>query len=177
MIVSLIAVMSIDGLITRHDAGGVGFASAEDGAHFRAELARCDSSIFGSGTYDADREHIRRGIGLARSRRRIVLTSRPNAYRDDVVAGELEFSDASPSAALDALRSAGHQRCALLGGGRVYGAFLAAGLVDELVLTVEPVLFGAGVRLCATQIDERFELREHRMLNPSTLLLRYDRAG
>jgi riboflavin biosynthesis pyrimidine reductase len=49
-------------------------------------------------------------------------------------------------------------------------------LVDALWLTLEPVLFGAGVRLVDGAIAEKkFELAETRALSRDTLLLNYSR--
>ena len=75
------------------------------------------------------------------------------------------------------LERRGRRRCALLGGEQVYGRFLADDLVDELVLTVEPLLFGSGRRLVAEPIERRFALADVERLNPSTLLLRYRRPA
>ncbi len=73
----------------------------------------------------------------------------------------LEFSDASPAEIVARLAAAGCERCALLGGGQVYGQFLAAGLVDEIILTVEPRLFGTGRPLTGeVPLDIRLRLTD-----------------
>jgi len=167
-------VQSIDGCITRHDDGGAGgWASAEDQRHFNAELASHDSAVFGNGTYRTDRELIR--ARLRPELLRMVMTRRPEDAAGEAVPGQLEFTDQAPAALLAGLGHRGRRRCALLGGQAVYGRFLADDLVDELVLTVEPRVFGAGLRLVATPIDRRFELGDVERLNASTLLLRYHR--
>jgi dihydrofolate reductase len=174
--VALIAVQSLDGCITRHDTGGAGgWASPEDQDHFRRELASCDCAVFGAGTYRADRAHIRPRVRPELLR--MVMTRRPTAPEAaaDAVPGQLEFTDRSPADLLAELERRGRRRCALLGGEQVYGRFLAEGLVDELVLTVEPVLFGAGRRLVGEPLERRFVLADVGRLNPSTLLLRYRR--
>lgn len=53
----------------------------------------------------------------------------------------------SPEAALAHLRERGHERALLAGGERLHNAFLAADLVDELVLNVAPGLEDAGLKL------------------------------
>ena len=47
-----------------------------------------------------------------------------------------------PRAAIDALRARGHSQILCEGGPHAIGPFLAAGLVDELFLTVSPLLLG-----------------------------------
>lgn len=170
------AVQSIDGYITFHDGlGTASWASREDAEHFRATMATCDCSVFGSATYDVDRVPITSSI--ASQRLRVVLTRRPEAYAEDAVPGALEFSDAPPAEVIAGLVERGYERCALLGGGRVNTLFLAADLVDELVITLEPRIFGAGTRLVDGPCDLAWELVLDQALNESTRLLRYRRAA
>ncbi|MFW5718444.1 MAG: dihydrofolate reductase family protein [Spirochaetota bacterium] len=167
-----IAVVSLDGCLTRHDQPGSAFASHEDQAHFRATLASCDATIMGRITFDGERERI-----LASSdpgRLRVVLTRSPHAYRDLERPGALEFTAAPPGELTTALARRGTRRAALLGGGRVYALFADAGLVSRWVITVEPLLFGGGTRLLEGRTDRRLELLESRRMNESgTLLLTY----
>ena len=175
MPVVLIAVASLDGCITRHQEGGTAqWASREDQDHFSRATGECDVRVFGAETYRADRDGMRARLGP--EVRRVVWTRTPERFVADVVPGQLEFSAEDPAALVDRLRAAGHRRLALLGGGQVYGAFLAADIVDELLLTVEPVVFGTGVRLGGdAPMQERFALVDASRLGGSTLLLRYRR--
>ena len=54
---------------------------------------------------------------------------------------------------------------------------LAADLIDEIVLTLEPVAFGTGVRHTGTGhvINGRFSLTDVERLNADTLLITYRR--
>jgi riboflavin biosynthesis pyrimidine reductase len=171
--VALIAVQSIDGCITRHDTASASWASPEDQAHFRREMAGYDAAVFGAGTYRADRRHIRPQLrpGLLR----MVMTRSPEALGAEAVPGQLEFTGQPPGQVLAALAARGRRRCALLGGEQIYGAFLAADLVDELVLTLEPLVFGRGRRLVDVPLDLRFRLDDLERLGADTLLLRYRR--
>ncbi len=60
---------------------------------------------------------------------------------DVIIAGEQRVDLA---AALDELRARGHRRLLCEGGPRLNGQLVAAGLVDELCLTVNPMLIGGG---------------------------------
>jgi dihydrofolate reductase len=172
----MIAVSTLDGLITKHkQPGATTWASPEDQAHFRSATAACDVRIFGASTYRADRAWMRSALrpGIVR----VVLTRNPESFADDVVAGQLEFTSEDPKVLVARLAAQGCTRLALLGGGEVYGAFLAADLVDEIQLTVEPLFFGTGVRLTGgtVPIDARFSLHDVTRLNESTLLVTYHR--
>ena len=177
MQVILFAAQSLDGWITRQDQPGDGFASAADRDHFRAELAECDACVMGAATYVQSRDRLdpRRRPEL----RRVVWTRRPEAYAAEAVPGALEFTAEAAVDTAARLLADGRRRCALLGGGRVNAVWLAAGLVDELRITVESRIFGYGVPLAdarATCIPPELllELREARSLAPGgPLLLRY----
>lgn len=173
-----VVVSSIDGYITRHDEGGTTqWASREDQKHFYALMASCDVSIMGGETYRSSRNFILKGLPTS-TRRRVIWTRDPSQHEADAVVGKLEFTSDSLLSIVDRLRADGHQRCCVVGGGQVYGALLAADLIDELSLTVEPVVFGAGVRHSGLGYasDTRFKLRDMVRLNDDTVLLTYERA-
>lgn len=181
-----VVVSSIDGYITRHDTAATEWASPEDQKHFFGFLRSCDVSIMGGETFRASRSVIlsevvaRRDRGATegeRPRRRLIWTRDPEAHAADAVPGLLEFSSEPLGTIVSALRQDGHERCVVLGGGEVYGAMLAADLVDEIVLTLEPLAFGSGVRHTGNGhvINGRFTLAEVAHLNADTLLLTYHR--
>ena len=167
-----VAVVSLDGCLTRHDEPGSSFASDEDQAHFRATVASCDAAIMGRATFDGERERILASSGAGRLR--VVLTRSPDAYRDLENRGALEFTDAAPRVVAADLARRGVRRVALLGGGQIYALFAAAGLVNRWIVTVEPMLFGDGTRLLEGRADVRLELVESRRMNEAgTVLLTY----
>ena len=173
-----VVVSSIDGYITKHEDGGTThWASPEDQKHFYALMASCDVSIMGGETYRSSRPYILSSLA-ASTRRRVVWTRDPAQHAGDAVDGKLEFSSAPLASIVDDLRADGHERCCVLGGGNVYGALMAENLIDELVLTLEPLVFGTGVRHTGLdhRIDTRFTLASVDRLNADTLLLTYQRA-
>jgi dihydrofolate reductase len=104
----------------------------------------------------------------------VVLTRTPADYAAQAQPGSLEFTNDAPEKLLAGLRVRGFKRCVLLGGAQVHTLFFAAGLVDEIWLTVEPILFGGGTPLLVARVDVRLELLASEKLNAAgTLLLRY----
>ena len=172
MQVVLFAAQSLDGWIARHSTAGDGFASTADKTHFSAEIRRCDACVMGRATYDQSKHRMR--PDAFPSLRRVVWTRAPESFAQDAVGNVLEFTSETPGATVARLRSDGRARCALLGGGQVNAAGLAAGLVDELCVTVEPVLFGRGTPLVDAVLDLRLELLEAKTLAVGgPVLLRY----
>jgi len=179
MRVILIAAQSLDGRITFHETAGATFASEADRHFFRGALPGFDCSVMGGGTFRVSEKRIRERA--ADGRLLVVMTSKAGGSEDSPPfkgrEGVVEFSDASPGKVLAGLRARGMKRCALLGGGRIYGAFLAAGLVDEVWLTVEPRIFGTGVALAGgVAVDARLKLLSSERLSADTLLLKYEVA-
>lgn len=175
MHVVLLAVVSLDGCLTRHTATGAGgLSSPADAAHFRSVLATCDASICGRPTYLGERDTVLAAAKSgASSRRRVVMTRTPADLAADLVPGLLEFTAAPPASILDDLRADGRQRVAILGGGQIYNLFLQQNLVDELSLTVEARVFGVGTRFAgdSNPIDPRLVLQEVSQIGPNTILL------
>ncbi|HXA14762.1 MAG TPA: dihydrofolate reductase family protein [Opitutaceae bacterium] len=172
MHVTLLTAQSLDGFITRHDEPGSGFASPEDQTHFHAALADFDCCVMGSVTYRGAHDLV--SANLAKKRLRVVLTRTPADHAAETRPGSLEFSSDPPKKLLADLSARGYARCVLLGGAQVHGLFFSAGLVDEVWLTIEPVLFGGGTPLLAARVDVRLELLASKKLNAAgTLLLRY----
>ncbi len=99
-----------------------------------------------------------------RSKRVAVLTHRPPQPRH----GEA-FLAGEPARVLTALGAAG-SRSVYVDGGAVVSQFLAAGRLDELTVTIVPLVLGAGRRLFQGALPERrFSLVESRPL-PSGLV-------
>jgi riboflavin biosynthesis pyrimidine reductase len=172
MRIVLIAAQSLDGFIAKPGQPGTAFTSPEDKARFRAMVADFDVTVFGGSTYRVSREAIRAqtpGRPL-----RIVLTRAPDRYAAEAFPGRLEFTSAPPAAIVHDLGARGFSRCALLGGSQIHSLFLAAGLVEEIWLTIEPLLFGAGTPLLADPAGTRLELQSLEKLGTSTLLAKYN---
>jgi dihydrofolate reductase len=99
-----------------------------------------------------------------------VVVSRDPSYK---VNGDYMLA-ASPQAAINLLGSKGLREAAVVGGSKLNAAFLAAGLVDELAVIVEPVLVGKGLPLFASSdIEIRAKLLSVEQVNDGELLLKY----
>lgn len=174
MHVVLFAAQSVDGWITRHDEAGDAFTSDADKRHFRAAIRACDACVMGRTTYELSKARMR--PEAFPSLRRVIWTRDPAAKTAEAVPRVLEFTDESPAATAKRLALDGRQRCAILGGGATNAAWLAAGLVDEICITVESRLFGYGTPLIGPQarLDVALELVEALPLeSQGPVLLRY----
>ncbi len=165
MRVFIIAAITADGFIGL-DAGhrSLDWRSKADARFFIETTKEAGVIVMGSTTYKTFR--VRRAPP---GRRLIVYTSRP----ESVIGENVETTDEDPKSLVKRLEREGARALAVSGGASINKLFLDNGLVDELYLTIEPVLFGHGVPLLSGDIFERLELLENRQLSDQTILLHY----
>lgn len=138
--------------------------SKEDGEWFTKITKEASVMVVGSTTYKTFR------VKRAPSGRRLVIyTNHPEAIEGEGV----ETTNEDPRALILRLERDGLQMVTVIGGSMINKLFLDSGMVDELYLTVEPVLFGAGVPLFSGPVAAKLQLLDERKLNDSTLLLHY----
>ena len=102
-------------------------------------------------------------------RKTIVYTSQP----DKITAKGVETTQETPAELVRRLEDEGAHGLAVVGGATIYGQFMAAGGVDELYLSVAPLLFGTGVPLFNTELDATLQLLNASHLDDNTMLLHY----
>lgn len=168
-------VIAVNGRITKGaDGDAHEWASPEDWQHFKALRQAHEVLVMGRGSYESVRPKAEAG------RLRVVLTHHPAEYADRAVPNQLEFVSQAPEELLQALEARGFTKV-LLVGGQTNTQFFAAGLVDELFVTIEPVVFGAGRTLLdGLEADLQLRLVEVKQLNDrGTLHVHYlvDKPG
>jgi diaminohydroxyphosphoribosylaminopyrimidine deaminase/5-amino-6-(5-phosphoribosylamino)uracil reductase len=165
--VTLKLAMSIDGKIASASGESRWITGEEARAHAHLERARCDMILVGRGTYDSDRPRLDvRLEGLEdRSPARAMLT------RGEAPQGWLGLSRA------EAVFELGEVNDLLVeGGAETAAAFLAADLVDRLLVYRAPILIGAGtaalgdIGLAAlADAHGRWRLHDRRQLGKDSL--------
>jgi len=169
--ITLASVVSLNGKITRGDESNIhAWTSAEDWQHFLQLRDRHEVVVLDRPTYEQTQPKPKPAT------LRVVLTRSPERYQRQEVPGQLEFMAAeTPQKLVDHIASRGYTTVLLAGGATLTSDFLAAGLVDELYLTLEPYLFGLGKPLLAArQLDVSLRLLSCTPLNErGTLLAHY----
>jgi dihydrofolate reductase len=165
MKVFIIAAMSADGFIgvdVTHRS--LDWRSKADAKFFIERTKEAGVIVMGSATYNTFKvRHAPPG------RRLIVMSSRP----ESIVGEGVEASNEDPQILLERLEREGAHEVAISGGATIYKLFLDNNLVDELYLTIEPVLFGEGIPLFKGEVRARLSLIENLQLNEDTVLLHY----
>ena len=146
MQVILIAAISANGQIAQTPGqSSLDWTSKEDLKFFIEKTKEVGVVIMGRKTFET--------IGKPlKGRRLIVLSDVPLEKMEGV-----EYVNAPIKDVLESLVAQGVERVVVAGGATVYGAFLREGLVTDVYLTVEPVLFGQGIPLSTG--FERIDMR------------------
>lgn len=138
MKVTLYMAVSIDGYIAKKD-GDSDWVSEVDSINFEKKIEETGCIVVGRKTFEQFYDDLYPVEGVIN----IVLTSSPT--RQDKNKNVIFVS--SPQEALQVAKQKGHDKVLLIGGGRVNGAFIQDNLVDEVLLSVHPLIFGEGIKI------------------------------
>lgn len=156
-------VASVDGRISLAERTPPDWTSKEDWRFFQKSLSKVDAVVVGQNTYQAAAVRLRKRNTFVLSDRLQGLSRR----------GSVTFVNPSSIDLAELLSQ--YKSVAVLGGGMVYRTMLESNLLDEIYITVEPLIFGRGKEMfigCARTTQLR--LLSVRKLNRSgTLLLHY----
>lgn len=164
--------MSLDGFIAGPN-GEYDWIVMDPDIDFAALMRRFDTFLIGRKTFDA----MRRMGGAAPPAPGIRNYVCSRTLRPEDCAEATLCADAAPLAA--ELRAQKGKDIALFGGGELFRSLLAAGQVDEVSVSVIPVLLGAGIPFLPPPADRAtLRLRQHRIYEKSgTVGLEYEIAG
>ncbi|MFC1787713.1 dihydrofolate reductase family protein [Patescibacteria group bacterium] len=164
MHITLIAAMSVDGKIAQSaDQLSLDWTSKEDFQFFVEKTKELGTVIMGRKTWET--------IGRPLKDRRTIVMTRHKITETDLEG--VEFTNEALQELIERLKAEEVETVALCGGASIYSLFLRQGLVDEMYLTVEPIMFGSGVPLAEgfDQID--LELIDSTLLGQQAVLLHY----
>jgi dihydrofolate reductase len=163
MRVFILTTTTVDGFIAQRHDQLVDWSSHEDKRLFVRLTKEAGVIVMGSRTFDT--------LGRAlKDRKMIVYTSHPEKYSQ--LEG-VETTQEAPEQLVKRLEAEGHNGVAICGGAQVYDEFLRSGVVQELYVVVEPLLFGEGINLCTSALQTRLKLVDTQKLNDNTILLHY----
>lgn len=141
---------TLDGRIAAADGSSQWISSPESLAANHALRARVDAMLVGTGTVIADDSRLtaRRADGsLAPKQPLRVVLGRRDIPADAALRGDghwLQIRSHDPLQAGQTLKTKGVDHLMVEGGAQVTAAFLRADLVDELIISVAPIVLGAG---------------------------------
>ena len=117
------------------------WVSATEWKSFRAMIKKTGNIIIGKRTYDI----MVRGNEIKQLENVLIVVMTHEPFtpmtKNTVIAK-------TPSAALTLMKGHGFTRALVAGGGATNGSFLKEGLVNDIYLDIEPLLFNNGIPLC-----------------------------
>lgn len=162
-----IAAMTIDGKIAL-DAGHFSdWTSPEDKEFLHEMLDKSDVIVVGNNTYKTAIEPLSK-------RNCIVFTT--SVSTSERKSDTLTYCNPASLDVIPLMQK--YEKVAVLGGTQTYTWFLENDLLDEIYLTIEPIVFGRGLNLfeSSKNINAHFRLESTKKLNEKgTLLLHYTR--
>lgn len=142
--------ISIDGYIAKKD-GDSDWVSEVDSKIFEKKIKETGCIVVGRKTFDQYYDDLYPVEGVTN----IVLTN--DATRQDK--NENVIFVPSPKEALQVAEQEGHDKVLLIGGGHANGAFIQDNLIDEVFLSVHPLVLGEGIKIFENfrkQVDLEF---------------------
>ena len=159
----LMMALTADGKIGRTSTHFPDWTETADKKLFMSVSKDAGVIIMGSKTFDT------LGKPLP-GRKHIVMTRN----RDRQSSNEnLVFTCKKPADILHELDTEGYNVAILAGGAQINYLFAKENLIDEILLTYSPKLFGTGLSLFSNSVSMNLELLEHHRIGENTLRVKY----
>ncbi len=155
----IIAALSADGFIAKNESHAAFWTSKEDKKRFIELTKRAGVIVMGKNTWKTIGSPLRERVN-------IVYTHEPT------IEGA-ETTQLSPPELLKELEDRNFKEVAVCGGSQIYTMFMKAGVIDTLYVTIEPVLFGQGIKLFNEEMTHQLTLRNIEKAESGALLLEY----
>ena len=158
--------VTLDGNIAKAD-GNSDWPTEEDGNLFEEQVRNSGAVVVGRNTFDQYKGEVFPIQGATT----YVWTHTPETGED---CEGVEYISGSPHEVTASLEAEGINECVLAGGSITNDAFVSAGLVDEIIITIYPLLFGNGMRLLSgDSIDMKLELLETNEIGEGVIRNKY----
>ena len=159
----LLMAVTADGMIARDASHFPDWTGREDKRLFVAVTKKAGVIIIGSKTFDT--------IGKPLPGRRMIVLTRNKTRRSKW--DNLVFTDQAPEQLLCDLKRQGYREAVLAGGATINNLFAQRNLIDEIRITVSPLIFGRGISLFDTDLDFSLRLKDVQQLNENLVHLVY----
>ena len=166
MYVQLYMAISIDGFIARKN-DDTSWVSSTDWDNFRAIIKDCGVIVMGRKTCEVSGSDFPYENAL-----NIVLTTDKNLHNKQLE--NVLFTDKNPQEIVKLAEERGFKKLLIIGGGITNSAFLKSSLIDEIILSVHPLVIGEGIKLFEKEeFDAKLQFLGVKELKEDLVQLRY----
>jgi len=164
MKLTLVLLQTLDGYIAKDLTDDLSWGSSDDKKFFKEISISKGTMIMGHNTYKSMPSF------AFKDRYTLVFTRNPGelVQRDNV-----DFFEGSPQEALKYLEEKGKTQAVIAGGAEIYSMFLNSKLVDEIYVTIAPLIFGTGIKAYKLDSQLNLQLIESIKLNNQEVVLHY----
>ncbi len=163
MKVFLIMAQTMDGIISRSSTEFVDWTGSADKKMFMRLTKEAGVVIMGSRTFDT----IARPLP---GRKNIVLTKNSSRLSSSP---DLVFTSQEPELLLHELQREGYSQAAIIGGTQINSLFARNNLINDIYITIAPLIFGQGLSLFNLPLDLKLQLVSTEILEQNYVLLHY----
>lgn len=144
--VFLIVALSTDGYIAKDvSEPSTAWTSLADKKHFTEITKKAGVVVMGAKTFKT--------IGKALPERRTIVYS-----EEKINVPNIEITSLPPIELIAKLEKEGARELAICGGATIYTMFMKSKVVDSLYITIEPTIFGSGMKLFTEPITQNLSL-------------------
>jgi len=163
MNVTLLMALTLDGKIAKGPDHYPDWTGKEDKKLFAEISKRAGVIIMGSRTFDT--------FGNPLPDRKNIVLTRNKKRRSEWE--NLVYTDKKPAEILKSLEKEGYSNVILAGGATVNSLFAREKLIDEIIVTISPKIFGYGISLFTEDISMDLELVATERASPDLVRLKY----
>jgi dihydrofolate reductase len=162
MKIILMMAMTLDGKIAKTSDHFPNWTSKEDKKLFAEISKKAGVVIMGDKTFFTFPSPLK-------DRLNVVFTLEKNPSPQEGV----KWVSGEPEKVLKGLEKMGYEEAILGGGAYLNGSFLEKKLIDEIIVTVEPKIFGEGLSLFSGSFDVSLRLISCEKINDDSVVLKY----
>jgi dihydrofolate reductase len=162
MKIIMMMAMTMDGKIARTSNHFPDWTSREDKKYFSKMSKEAGVVMMGEKTFKTFPSPLP-------NRLNVVFTLEKNPPTIEGV----KWVTGEPEKVVEELEKIGHKSAILGGGAYLNGLFLKKRLIDEIIVTVEPKIFGDGLSLFSGDFDVNLKFLGMEKLNDDSIVLRY----
>jgi dihydrofolate reductase len=163
MKVTLLMALTLDGKIAKGPDHYPDWTGKEDKKLFAKISKKAGVVLMGSKTFDTFDSPLPK-------RKNIVLTRNKNRISEW---DNLIYTDKKPAEILKELEKEGYSSVILAGGAVINSLFARDKLIDEIIVTVSPKIFGYGISLFTENISMDLELKDAERVGTDLVCLKY----
>ncbi len=163
MKVIMMMAITADGKIAKDSAQFADWTSREDKKLFAKTSKECGAVLMGENTFKTFPSPLKERLNVVFSEK-----------EDNEEIEGVKWVKGEPEKVLAELESLGYEKVLLGGGAFLNSLFLEKKLINEIMLTVEPKIFGAGLSLFNRDLDADLKLLNVEKINENSVLLHYE---